>query len=39
VAIDVVWRLIHGGKLPAVKVGSHWRIKQTDLDALLRGEL
>jgi excisionase family DNA binding protein len=39
VAVEVVWRLIHSKRLPAVKIGSHWRIKQSDLDALLRGEL
>jgi excisionase family DNA binding protein len=36
---NVIWRLIHDGKLPAAKVGSHWRIKQSDLDVLLAGEL
>jgi excisionase family DNA binding protein len=39
VAVEVIWRLIHSKRLPAAKIGAHWRIKQSDLDALMAGEL
>jgi excisionase family DNA binding protein len=32
-----VYRLIHGGRLPATKVGRSYRIKQSDLDEYLKG--
>jgi len=30
-----IYRLIHRGELPAVRVGRQWRFRQTDLDAWL----
>lgn len=30
-----VYRLIHAGSLPAVRVGRQWRIRRGDLDAWL----
>jgi excisionase family DNA binding protein len=30
-----IYRLIHRGELPAVRVGRQWRFRQADLDAWL----
>ena len=30
-----IYRLIHRGDLPAVRIGRQWRFRQTDLDAWL----
>ena len=30
-----VFRWVHGGKLPAYKFGSDWRVKGSDLDAFI----
>jgi len=30
---DSVYRLTQGGKIPAFKVGTQWRFKQTEIDA------
>jgi excisionase family DNA binding protein len=30
-----IYRLIHRGELPAVRVGRQWRFRQSDLDAWL----
>ena len=32
-----VWRWIRKGKLPAIRVGKCYRIKESDLEALERG--
>jgi excisionase family DNA binding protein len=37
--IDTIDRMISDGRLPAVKVGTGWRIREEDIDALLAGRL
>lgn len=36
---DVIYRLIHNGELPAVKIGWLYRIPCEAAEALMRGEL
>jgi excisionase family DNA binding protein len=31
-----VYRLVHGGELPAVRVGRSFRVKESDVDEYLR---
>ncbi len=30
-----VWRWVHSGELPAIKLGQQWRIRDDDLDEFL----
>jgi excisionase family DNA binding protein len=32
---DTVYRLTHGGKIPASKVGNQWRFRRDDVDTWL----
>jgi excisionase family DNA binding protein len=32
---DKVYRLVRSGELPASKIGKEWRIRRTDIEALL----
>jgi excisionase family DNA binding protein len=32
--VSTIYRLAHDGKLPAVKVGKHWRFLKNDLQLL-----
>ncbi len=38
VNLRTVYRLIKTGKIPAVRVGSRWRLRKTDLDAWLASQ-
>ena len=35
---ETVYTLIERGEIPAVKVGTRWRIRRRDVEALLTGE-
>lgn len=29
------YKLVHDGTMPAFKIGSHWRVKKSDLDSFI----
>jgi excisionase family DNA binding protein len=35
---ETVYTMIERGEIPAVKVGSRWRIRRQDVEALLAGD-
>jgi len=39
ISLSTVERLINRGKLPAFKVGDHWRVQRRDLDAFIEARL
>ncbi len=34
IPVSTVYKLVQGGKVPAVKVGKHWRFMKRDLESL-----
>ncbi len=39
IPISTVYKLVQSGKVPAIKVGKHWRFMKKDLDLLFEQKL
>ena len=39
IPISTIYKLVQGGKVPAIKVGKHWRFMKKDIDRLFEQKL
>jgi excisionase family DNA binding protein len=39
IPVSTIYKLVQGGKVPAVKVGKHWRFMKRDIDRLFELKL
>jgi excisionase family DNA binding protein len=39
IPVSTIYKLVQGGKVPAVKVGKHWRFMKKDIDHLFEQKL